>query len=468
MQKGVNLSQKWVQKGVKKVIIMLIRSVIQMKRKIYKQLIEWKNTKSFKPLIVLGVRQCGKTYIVDEFCKNEFKNYKRINLLYDVNIVKLYATNESSEKKYNDLKALIDFDFEQEDSVLFIDEIQESEELISDLKFFQENHSNVRIICAGSLLGVKLARLNKPFPVGKVTRLYMYPMDFEEFLLAFNQQNLLNNIKDCFENNKTMGILHNKAINYYRKYLLSGGMPESIKALLNCKDDYYHYDLSPLNNIIEDYKNDMNHHVSNASETLKIRNVYDSLASQLQNASKKFQYSVITSNAKSREYSLPLSWLIESNMVQICQCVKTPEKPLLGFVDNNVFKVYYSDVGIFNRLVNNDIKTIMIDDMKIYKGIITENYVANQLKASGIDLLYWKGNRDSEVDFLITTKNDGIIPIEVKAEEHTQAKSLKVYNELYHPKYMIRISLKDFGYNPETKIKSIPLYATFLIKNLVY
>ncbi len=432
-----------------------------MKRKIYNDLVEWKNTEDFKPLIVLGVRQCGKTFIIDEFCKKEFKNYKKVNLLYDVDIVKLYASSSSSKKKYNDLKVLLDFDFDKDDSVLFIDEIQESEEFISELKFFNEKHSNVRLICAGSLLGVKLARLNKPFPVGKVTRLYMYPMDFEEFLMAFNQQLLIDKIRYCFKNNEPMGVVHDKAIDYYRRYLLSGGMPESVKALIDCGDDYYNYDLSKLNDIIEDYKNDMNNHVTNMVETLKIRNIYNSLSAQLQNVSKKFQYSVIDSNAKSREYLLPLNWLVESNMVQICKCVKLPEKPLLGFVDNDVFKVYYSDVGIFNRLVDNDIKTIIFDDMKIYKGIITENYVANQLKAKGIDLLYWKGNRDSEVDFLITTENDGIIPIEVKADEHTQSKSLKVYNELYHPKYMIRFSLKDFGF--KNNVKSIPLYAVFCI-----
>ena len=436
-----------------------------MKRKIYNDLIDWKNTKNFKPLIVLGVRQCGKTYIIDEFCQKEFKNYKKVNLLYDAEIVKLFSSDESSEKKYNDLKILLDFDFDKEDSILFIDEIQVSEELISELKFFNEKHSNVRLICAGSLLGVKLARLNKPFPVGKVTRLYMYPMDFEEFLIAFKQEPLLAKIKDCFKTNKSMGILHNKAIDYYRRYLLSGGMPESVKALIECGNDYYNYNISKLIDIVEDYKNDMNNHVNNSSETLKIRNIYNSLPSQLQNASKKFQYSIIDSKAKSREYSLPLNWLIESNMVQVCKCVKLPEKPLLGFVDNDVFKLYYSDVGIFNRLINNDIKTIILDDMKIYKGIITENYVANQLKANGIDLLYWKGNRYSEIDFLITTTNDGIIPIEVKADVNTQSKSLKVYNELYHPKYMIRISLKDFGF--KNNIKSVPLYAVFCIdKNL--
>ncbi len=437
-----------------------------MRRKIYNDLLKWKNSSNFKPLVVLGVRQCGKTYIIEEFCKKEFKYFKKINLLEDSDVVKLYKGTDSSEKKYNDLKLLLDFDFDKEDSILFIDEIQVSEELISELKFFNEKHGNVRIICAGSLLGVKLSRLNKPFPVGKVTRLYMYPMDFEEFLMAHNQDALIDKIKECFNKNEAMGLLHEKALSYYKQYLLSGGMPDSISELLKCNNDFYNYDLSILNNIIEDYKNDMNNHVNNPSETLKIRKIYSSLSSQLQNASKKFQYSVVEQNAKSREFSSPLDWLVESNMVQVCMRVKLPEKPLLGFADEDTFKVYYSDVGIFNRLINNDAKTILLDDMKIYKGIITQNYVANQFKANGIDLLYWQGKRESEVDFLITSKNDGVIPVEVKADNNTQSKSLGIYDSLYSPKFMIRISSKDFGYNPTSKIKSIPLYAAFLIKNL--
>lgn len=438
-----------------------------MKRKIYNDLLNWKNTDNFKPLVVLGVRQCGKTYIIDEFCKNEFKYYKKVNLLENSDVVKLYKSDEPSEKKYNDLKLLLDFDFDREGSILFIDEIQVSEELISELKYFNEKHSNVRLICAGSLLGVKLSRLRKPFPVGKISRLYMYPMDFEEFLLAFNQKALIDKIRECFNKNESMGLIHNKALSFYRQYLLSGGMPDSVSELIKCNGDYYNYDLNILNDIIEDYKNDMNHHVNNPSETLKVRKIYNSLSVQLQNASKKFQYSVIELNAKSRDFSTPLNWLIESNMVQICKCIKRPEKPLLGFVDDETFKVYYSDVGIFNRIVNNDIKTILLDEMKIYKGIITENYVANQLLSSGLDLLYWQGSREAEVDFLISTENDGIIPIEVKAESNTQSKSLNVYDKLYSPKYMIRISTKDFGYNPDSKIKSIPLYSVFLIKELI-
>jgi len=273
---------------------------------------------------------------------------------------------------------------------------------------------------------------------------------------------LIDKIKQCFDNNQAMGVLHNKAIDYYRKYLLSGGMPESVKKLIS-SDDYYNFDLSILDNIIDDYLNDMNNHVTSSNESLKIRKIYNSLPSQLMNASKKFQYSTIEDNAKSREYMLPLNWLEESNMIQICKCVKLPEKPLNGFIDNDTFKAYFSDVGIFNRVVNNDIKTILLDDMKIYKGIITENYVANQLKANKIDLLYWKGPRKSKIDFLISN-DDEIIPIEVKSEKNTQSKSLKVYMDLYKPKYAIRISTKDFGYDPDSKVKSVPLYATFLIK----
>ena len=438
-----------------------------MRRKIYNDLLKWKEKKEFKPLIVLGVRQCGKSYIINEFCKNEFKHYKKINLFQDTKVIDLYKSSDDSDKKYQDLKLLLNFDFDMEDSVLFIDEIQECEELISELKYFNEKHSNVRIICAGSLLGVKLARLTKSFPVGKVSRLYMYPMDFEEFLIAFNEKMLLDRIKECFDHNQAMGVLHGKALDYYKKYLLSGGMPESIKELIKVKDSYYNYNLDVLNDIVADYQNDMNNHVTNAVETLKLNKIYNSLPSQLQNASKKFQYSIVDSDAKSREYSTPLNWLEASNMVQISKCIKIPQKPLLGFVDEGIFKVYYSDVGIFNRILNNDIKTILLDEMKLYSGIIAENYVANQLKSNGIDLLYWRGTRDAEIDFLITTPTEGIIPIEVKAGENTQSKSLKVYDELYHPNYMIRISSKDFGYNPETRIKSIPLYATFLIKKLV-
>ena len=436
-----------------------------MQRKIYQELLKWKNLKEFKPLMVLGVRQSGKTYIVEEFCKKEFKNYIYINLLENDNIIELYNSNLSSNEKFARLKVLLNFDIEKEDTILFIDEIQESEKLISELKYFCEKHGNIRIICAGSLLGVKLKRSKSSFPVGKVKIINMYPMDFEEFLIAMNENLLIDLITECFQKNKPISPeIHEKALNLYKIYLITGGMPESILNMVNTKGDYIKYDKSILEDILTSYFNDMNKYVVNDTEALKITRVYNSLPSQLANLSKKFQYSKVTKNAKSKDYETSLDWLKASNMVLVSKCVSTPQIPLEGFADLETFKFYLSDVGILNNLLKINMVDILTDNISLYKGIIAENYVANQLKANGFELYYWKNNNEAEVDFLLYTK-DGIIPVEVKAGNSSKSKSLNNYIKMFTPKYAIRISTKEFGYNPKTKIKSIPLYATFLIKN---
>ena len=439
-----------------------------MKRKIYNRLIDWKNSTNKKPMMVLGVRQCGKTYIIDEFCKNEYKKYCTINLLERADVIKLYESdNINSEEKYKQLKSMINFDFDEPDTILFIDEIQESENLISDLKFICEKHNNANIICAGSLLGVKLKRMSKSFPVGKIWMLDMYPMDFEEYLIAFDENMLLDYIKECFEKNKPMGVIHEKAMYYYRNYMITGGMPESVFNMVQIKNDYINYDKNIITTIISSYFKDMKKHVKSVNEALKIRNIYDSLPSQLSNTSHKFQFSKVNKNAKTRDYEDPLDWLISSNMVLRVNSIMIPQKPLKGFENKDVFKLFFSDVGVLNNFMNVKMIDILHDNLGIYKGVLSENYVATQLVSNDIPIYYWKSKDEAEVDFLIETINDGVIPIEVKSSENTQSKSLKVYNELYNPKYMIRISSKDFGYNPDTKIKSIPLYATFLIKELI-
>lgn len=436
-----------------------------MKRKIYDELVKWKNnTDNIKPLMILGVRQCGKTYIINEFCQKEYDNYVYVNLFDNNEVVDLYNSNLNSDEKYNRLKLLLDFDIDKENVCLFIDEIQQCEALISELKYFCEKHNNVRIICAGSLLGVKLKRAKTSFPVGKVKMLTMYPMNFEEFLWAMNQELLIDTIKDCYLNNKQISSpVHEKALTLYRIYLFTGGMPESVKNMVSIKGDYIKYDSSILEDILTSYFNDMSKYVTSESEVLKIRRVYNSLPSQLSNVSNKFQYSKIEKKGKARDYDTSIDWLLASNMVLSCKCVKLPEIPLEGFVDNDIFKLYLSDVGILNSILKISISDILNDNISLYKGVIVENYVANELVSNGHNLYYYRNsNNTNEIDFLLYNE-DGIIPIEIKASNNTKSKSLGNYIEQFNPKYSIRISTKDFGYDPKNKIKSIPLYATFLL-----
>ena len=436
-----------------------------MYRKIYKKLLDWKNALERKPLMLLGARQVGKTYIIEEFCKNEFLKFKKVNLFQDKQIVSLYQdTTLNSDEKYNYLKTLLEFDLDMPDTILFIDEIQECEELISELKYFCEVHNNARIICAGSLLGVKLKRTKMSFPVGKVKMLNMYPMDFEEFLIALDKKMLLEEIRNCFENNKMMNeALHNLALTYYRYYLICGGMPESVKNFVSVNCDIVKYDSSIKKDIIDAYLKDMKKYVINLNEALKIEKVYNSIPKQISNESKKFQFSKIEKNAKSRDYELPLDWLDAASLVLASYRVSLPEKPLAAYKEDDTFKLFINDVGLLNYMLKIRPADILDDDLSLFKGAFVENYVASQFAANDIDLYYWLSDGIAEIDFLLYN-DDGVIPVEVKAANNTQSKSLKTYMEKFKPNYAIRISTKNFGYNAETKIKSIPLYAIFCIK----
>lgn len=437
-----------------------------MKRKIYDDLVEWKNlNENVKPLMILGARQVGKTYIIDKFCNNEYKNYISINLLENVEVVNLYKRKDlNSEQKLNYLQTIINFDLTKESTILFIDEIQCSEELISELKFFCEKHNEIRIICAGSLLGVKLKRLHSPFPVGKVKMINMYPMDFKEFLYANGKELLIKEIENSYNTCTPMvEPLHIQALEYYKYYLICGGMPESVRNFVNNNCDIMKYDNTIKKDIINSYFKDMKTYVSSEYEALKIEKVYRSIPTQISNESKKFQFSKVEKNGRSREYELPLDWLIASNIVLPSYKITTPQKPLTGFIDYDSFKLFINDVGLLNHLLEVRYKDILNDDLSLFKGAITENFVATQFVYNNISLYYWLSNGIAEVDFLLYN-DDGIIPIEVKAARNTQSKSLNNYIKNYKPSYSIRISSKNFGYDSLKKIKSIPLYAIFCIK----
>ena len=285
-------------------------------------------------------------------------------------------------------------------------------------------------------------------------------------IYIFKEEKLIEEIRNAFKNNTALlKPIHEKALNYYRMYLITGGMPESISSLVKAEKDILRYDENILKNIIESYFKDMDKYVTSNNEALKIERIYHSIPSQLANESNKFQFSKVHNGAKSRDYLSSLDWLLASNMVTLSSLVSVPEIPLKGFMKEDTFKLYINDVGILNQLLEIKKSDIWLDNLSLYKGVITENYVANQLKSLGYSLYYWQSNGIAEIDFLLYTE-DEIIPLEVKASDNVQSKSLNVYIEKYKPEYSIRMSSKNFGYDNEKKIKSIPLYAIFCLKEM--
>jgi len=439
---------------------------IFIKRKAYAKFLEWKDKKNHKPLMVVGARQVGKSFIVRKFGENEYKNFIEINLFNRKDIVELYKSIDTSENKYKTLSLLLGVDLEDSNVLLFIDEIQESEELISELKFFNEKHPKVRIICAGSLLGVKLKRSHFSFPVGKVEIYHMYPLDFKEFMQAFNEDLLIEEIRKSFNSDTKINIaLHTKSLNYYRYYLCIGGMPDSVKNFIEVNMDITKYDREVLTSILEAYIADMSKYVSNKSETTKIQRAFNSVPSQLAGKGDKFKYTAIAKGSRKRDYEEPVDWLIASNLLFQSNKVSTPRLPLKGYEIPGYYKLFLSDTGILTKMLDVNFGDILIDNLDDYKGIITENFVAANLLAFGRNLNYYKADRQEfEVDFLLYTKEDGVIPVEVKSSGHTKSVSLNNYIEKYTPKYSIRLSTKNFGFS--NGIKSIPLYAIFCVCDL--
>ena len=408
----------------------------------------------------------GKTYIIKEFCKNEFEKYVYINLFDSENIVELFEQKISITEKIKMLKMIIkneqNIDIDFENTIIFFDEVQESEEIISSLKYFNESEIPYKIICAGSLLGVKLKRMVKAFPVGKVDMINMNPMDFEEFLTETMGQDIIDTLKEHYKTNTPIvDVMHNELLSLYRLYLCVGGMPSAINNILSVDKDILKYNKKILKNIINGYLNDMKKYVKDATETVRIEHIYHSIPTQIGNKSNKFQYSKVRSGARSKNYETALQWLLSSKLVNRVCLLKTPQTPPEAFKNEEVFKLYLSDVGILNSILNIDFDNIILDKEFIYKGDIAENYVLQQLNMNFENIYYWKNNNTAEVDFIIQN-NDGLIPIEVKAGDSVKSKSLNMYMKQYKPEYGIRLCTKNFGF--ANGIKTIPLYATFLIK----
>lgn len=431
-----------------------------MKRKISQFLIEWKNNPYRKPLILQGARQVGKTYSILEFGRNNYENVAYFNFETNPSIGKTFE--ESLEPGYliPILSRIANQTIVREKTLIFFDEVQLCERAITSLKYFCENAPEYHVIVAGSLLGLAVGREKYSFPVGKVDMKTLYPMDFEEFLLALNEESLVTQIQYCYDNNTQMPhAVHEAAMNYYRQFLVVGGMPDCVDKFVETKD--YVLIRHIQKTILASYLNDMSKY-NRATEIKKTRLVYDNITVQLSKKNTRFQYKLIKKGGRASEFENAIEWLTLSGIATRIYQVEQAVKPLENYRNIDSFKTYVSDVGLLcakKDVVAEDV-LYLSEELNDFKGGMTENFVCCQLIANGYTCYYWLSLRGAEVDFIIQRAGK-IIPVEVKSAENTKAKSLSVYIETYKPEYSIKISGKNFGF--ENGIKTIPLYAAFCL-----
>ena len=431
-----------------------------MFRKSYKTLLDWKNAKDRKPLVIMGARQVGKTYLTNIFGKNEYQSVVYCMLEGNEDLQGCFETLDCNII-IDKLSAIKKTKIVKNEMLIILDEIQSCPKALTSLKIFCEQERDYHIIALGSLLGIATHRDSFSYPVGKVDQMEMYPLDFEEFLLANGQDELIEKIKKSFsENNYLDETYHNIAIDYYKKYLFIGGMPEIVNNYIDNENE----ELVTImqNEIINQYLSDMNKYNSE-SEKGKAQLVYKNIFRQLAKENKKFKYSLIKSSARARDYEESIEWLELAGIANKINRLEQVKLPLNVYSSMSDFKLYMSDVGLLTAMGNlkyGDInsKNELLND---FLGGLVENYVFNQLRYNKLGLYYWVYDNSAEVDFITRIGND-IIPIEVKSGFRTRSKSLNKYIETYKPAYAIRISEKNFGF--ENGIKSVPLYATFCVK----
>ena len=431
-----------------------------MKRRITINLSEWKNSSRRQPLLVYGARQVGKTYVINEFGRNNYENVIYVNFEANLTVAADFSRDISPEHIINCLEIFYKQKIVPGKTLIFFDEIQLCERALTSLKYFCENAPEYHIIAAGSLLGVAFNRDKSSFPVGKVDLCHLYPLDFEEFLWAVGREMLAGEIRGCYANNSPLSsMLHEAALNLYKEYLIVGGMPAVVNEYCNSHRLLDAASVQAL--IINTYTADMVKYATPA-ETTKIMAAFQSIPAQLAKNNRKFQYKVIQRGGSASIFGSSIDWLCAAGLVVKCNKVERGYMPLAAYQDFSSFKLYMGDVGLLTLKSGMSAHNILtaIEDNNTFIGAIVENYVAVQLRVNRSELYYWDSAHTAEIDFIIQD-GDEIIPIEVKSSAHTRSRSLSVYKAKYSPPYAIRISAKNFGF--ENQIKSVPLYAVFCI-----
>ena len=429
-----------------------------MEREIIKKLKAWKENPDRKPLILTGVRQCGKTYAMKHFGEMYFEDVAYFNFEGDEGLQSVFDYNLKTDRILEELgqlyhgKPLI-----PGKTLVIFDEIQEVPRALASLKYFCEENRKLHLICAGSLLGVALKRDHISFPVGKVDHMQMYPMSFSEFLQAEDPKLHAGVQRFAFE--RALPAAYTEPLcRLQRIYYAVGGMPEAVAAWVENHD--FEKVERIQDNILIDYRSDFSKHAP-LSEVPKITWIWDAIPAQLAKDNHKFIFSHVKQGARAKDLEDALQWLVDAGLAYRLELVEKPEQPLSFCANKTNFKVYLSDVGLLRRKSGVSAQTILqgTERFERFKGALTENYVMTELLTLGKQPYFWKSGNTAELDFLIE-EAEKMIPIESKAEVNTKAKSYRIFCKKYQPELGFRCSMKNIGehFVEQTYTYSLPLY----------
>lgn len=424
-----------------------------MYREAMRQLESWKKAPDRKPLILRGARQVGKTWLMKEFGRLHYQKCAYISMDENERMQEVFREAFDIGRIVEMLEIEVGFKIEPENTLIIFDEVQEIPRALKSLKYFCETAPQYHIMAAGSLLGIALHE-GTSFPVGKVDFCSLYPLTLREFLLACKEEKLLEVLDR--NDSEIMRAFHTKYTDYLKYYYYVGGMPEAVLDFITNRD------LKRVRNIQERllgaYENDLSKHAPKDIVT-RIRMLWNSIPTQLAKENKKFIYGLVREGARAREYETAITWLMDTGLVYKVNRVKKPDFPLRAYQDFSAFKLFVLDIGLLGAMSRLNAKIILEGNrlFEEFKGALTEQYVLQQMIVHREnDIFYWSAeNAVSELDFLVQTEEE-IVPLEVKAEENLQAKSLKVFVQKYGVRRAVRVSMS--GFREQEWLVNFPLY----------
>ncbi len=434
-----------------------------MKRLLMNDLIKWKNKKNRLPLILKGARQVGKTWLLNEFGRTAFENVLSINFENAPGLKEVFGGDISPQRILDLLGALHGKRIKPRETLMIFDEVQEIPRALTALKYFAEQAPEYAICCAGSLLGVAL-HSGTSFPVGKVDYLTLGPLNFEEFLLANGEASLIDYVRNSGLREYPKTIVE-KLTDYLKQYFIIGGMPSAVNAWLDDRD--YSEVEARQRDILETYENDFSKHAPK-NIVPKLRYLWNSVPSQLAKENKKFIYGLVREGARARDYEEAMLWLLDSGLLRKVGRITKAAAPLKAYEDLKAFKLYHLDVGLL-RVMSELSPDAILDGIRIFeefKGALTEQFVLTELAGKDFirNIYYWTSEATAEVDFVFADNKD-IYPVEVKAGENLQARSLRVYRERYNPRLAIRASLSNLRL--DDGLMNIPLFGLFNLESYI-